>query len=236
MELRRSLRTALRDRMVVEEAASDARRAARGFHERQAKAHKRETPHDVLHCFSSQDNYDKTVRSQVSTATFEEVVAMSNAHDDSLYKQTAVTSMNGLFRPFVANVAASFPSGVLPMTQPWSFTSLAGVPNQGTLNPFKAKNDIEVFAFGNSYNGLHAYRRMSGITTADNVRAIGLRAPLYLVGWGFDITGKAGSRARAPRGTRTTSSARTSGRPAPSTPSGTPSGACGRSTPSSSAP
>jgi hypothetical protein len=190
LELRRSLRVALRDRMLVQEAASDARRAARGFQERQAKAHKRETPYDVLHCFGSQDYNDSSVRTHVSLGTFEETVAMSNAHDNNLYQQTAIMGMNGLVRPFVANKTSSFPSGVMPAGfESSQFQGLQIYPGAGTLNPFRAKSDIEVFAFGTSYQGLHAYRRQSTNSVLTDVRALGLRAPLVLVGWGFDIKG-----------------------------------------------
>lgn len=184
MELRRALRTALRESLAAGEAVGNAARTARAYRERHARAKKRETPHDVLHAFSdaeTSEQGDEVVRTHVAAATMEEAVVLSNADDDALHKKTAVMGLSGLLRPFATSAAAgtNMPSLLTP--------GLSNCPNRTSLDPWKAKNDVEVYSWGETYKDLHAYE--AGGDHA-NARALGLRAPLVLVGWGYGVDGK----------------------------------------------
>lgn len=179
MEYRKSLRAALRNRLYLLEALGNAQRANRSFMERQSPSMKRETPHDTLVAYSLWDEENEAVRQNVQSATMEEAVVLSNATNNEKFQQTAIMSMNGIFRPFSTN--PDFDGHMAKLGE----ASLGGViPSITHLNPWKAANDVEVYAWGNSYAGLHAFRR--GADT-ENARALGLRAPLMLVGWGIDI-------------------------------------------------
>jgi hypothetical protein len=231
MELRRNVRQALREALALRQAARDAAKTAKAFHRSQAKALKRETPHDVLHAFSARDATGKLTRVHASMTTFEEAVVLSNAHDDGLFQQTAVMSLGGLVRPFStvyqraplgprpSGVTFPPPTGVAEFAS-WAaasgtytaWVSLSGaydwdaasgvlprltrteisadVPNENTLNPinWQGPTDVEVYAWGSGYAGLHAYRQDGGDKA--NARLVGLKTPLMLVGWGYDTHGR----------------------------------------------
>jgi hypothetical protein len=184
VELRRNLRNAIKEAVNNIEVIGNAARTAEAFRAKQAKAHKRETPHDVLHAYSEaerQTDGSIRVRTHVSATTMEESVVMSNADDNGLFKATAVMGLSGLVRPFTTKVggASGIPGYVTP-------TTTSGL-TKNILDPWKWNNDIEVWMWGDQYDGLHAYG-MSGTTS--NARALGLRAPIVLVGWGIDVETK----------------------------------------------
>jgi hypothetical protein len=235
MEVRRNVRQALREALALRQAARDAAKTAKAFHGNQAKALKRETPHDVVHAFSARDATGKLTRVHASMTTFEEAVVLSNAHDNDLFKQTAVMSLGGLLRPFQttynlaplgvrpSGVTFPPPTGVAELAS-WGAASgaytawiaLSGaydwdaasgviprltrtenngdVPSENTLNPinWQGPTDIEVYTWGSGqageYGGLHAYRADGG--DKKQSRLLGLRAPLMLVGWGYDTHGR----------------------------------------------
>lgn len=235
-ELRRGMRTALRDQQAVRAAARDAARAQKAFHQNQAKALKRETPSDVLVAYSTRDFSlnDKRVRVHAAMTTFEEAVTLSNAHDDAEWQKTAVMAMSGLVRPY--STVAPVPLGPRPsgadgpaptgvaelatflvasgLLTAWTAQSgalawyaesgavprfaygdqnlIGSVPSRSTLNPVSVPraNDVEVFSFGNRYETLHPYWSGVPASLADNARLLGVKAPLVLVGWGFDTNGR----------------------------------------------
>lgn len=179
VEMRRSLRTAIKDRMAAAQAVGDARRTRRAFNERQVKAGKRETPNDVMMVWSDKDG--STVRSHAMTMNLEEAVYLSNADASGDYQQTALMSMNGLFRPFAVGETNG---GVMPSR---AVPSVSGdVPTSVTLNPWLSPNDIEVFAYGQSVGDLRPFKTL---TAGVDARVVGLRGPAWLVGWGYDING-----------------------------------------------
>jgi hypothetical protein len=188
VELRRSLRAAIKDTINTLQAVENAARTASAWHARQAKAHKRETPHDVLHAYSELDANTGDLRTQVSAVTYEEAVVMANADDNTEWQATAIMGLSGLVRPFTAQYAG------IPNAMPgFTYPTVAGVngpsvliPNSINLNPWKSKNDVEVYALGSEFNGLGAYRQnFNGF----GARVMALRAPLILSGWGYDWTG-----------------------------------------------
>jgi hypothetical protein len=181
MELRRAMRLALKEQVRQNIALGNAARGARVWMERQAKARKRETPHDCLLSHGFWDSDTQAYRQNTFTATFEECVSLCNATNTELFKNTAIMSLDGLFRPF----SAGGYQGSMPRLQNQLINGV--IPGVAQLNPWKQANDIEVYTWGESYRGLHAFRRGATPTSA---RVFGLRAPVVLVGWGFGLDGK----------------------------------------------
>jgi hypothetical protein len=183
VDQRRALRAQVNDNIINNQARADAGRTAKAFMERQAKAFKRETPHDVFHSYSSIDKTDGTTRTHVSLSTEEEVITMSHADNDADFVKTSMMGISGLIRPFATNQMDPG-SGVMPT---YYEPVVTGVANKTTLDPWGGQNDTEVWSWGSSYQGLHAYRRGGD---GANARVMGLRAPAVLVGYGYDVTGK----------------------------------------------
>ncbi len=180
METKKQVRAALKNEGIRNKANAQASRTSRAFMEKQAKAWARETPHDVYHAWNLTDTETGATRTHVSTATMEESIAMSNAHSSGDYPSTAIMGLSGLVRPFSKTANSVMSSYTTP--------TIAGtIPNKTMLDPWKWDNDIEVYTYGDEYQGLHAGRRGADLT---KVRAMGLRAPVVLVGWGFNTEGK----------------------------------------------
>lgn len=106
--------------------------------------------------------------------------------DNETIEKKAGCSLDGLFRPFSTNDQAV---GLPHFTKPQDESTTQA--NSITLNPFSG-GDIGVMVYGNkdeetNYNNdlLHDKPILS-----DNIRGIGLRAPLILVGYGYDVNGK----------------------------------------------
>jgi hypothetical protein len=184
-DLRRSVRVALRQQEAVSEAADKAvltARAARKFLADADPVIKRETPHDVLVGTTFFDELTGDVRVGVSSATAEEAVAFTYDDDDAIYQSNAAMSLNGLLRPFATG------SGTYLSSYTEIDSGLAGmnILTVDSLDPWKDQNDIEFYAWGSSYDGLHAYRREGDNA---NARPLALRGPLVLSGWGWDTAG-----------------------------------------------
>lgn len=180
-QLRRSGRAAVRGAVAQVAQQKDGALAHKEFFRELPKAVKKQSPHDMLVAHAYADNVSETIRTGVASITFEEAVGGVNADDDAAYARTAAMSWNGLLRPFSTAVTA--PSG-LPAYGSATFTD--GI-DRSTLNPWKASNDIEILANGDSYTGLHV-TKWGGDNT--NARPLGLRGPLSIVGFGYDTEGK----------------------------------------------
>jgi hypothetical protein len=174
-EMRRSLRQQINENITK---AGTLQSATRGFLANAPKFIKRETPHDTLVCYKTQD-LDGSVRVQVSTATYEEAVGLSNADNDSEFANTAITSLSGVLRPFATGLIAGSLVPPLGAVSPEFF----GAKNALNLNPLQNPNDIEVYNWGTTYQALHAYRNNPDLVTS---RGIALKGPLVVTGWGYD--------------------------------------------------
>jgi hypothetical protein len=177
--LRRSMRAMVRQGIDRSEAASAAAKTARAFLQNAPKAIKRQSPHDLLIGRNIVDG--SGVRVGVSSLTYPEAVALTNADDPDAFQATAAMSWSGLFRPF-----CTAPGSGEAMS---CFSSPSGhgdFPNSETLNPWKGLNDVEVFLWGSGYDGMHAFRRE---VVGDNARVFGLRGPLTVAGWGYTVDG-----------------------------------------------
>ncbi len=183
VEQRRSIRAAIRERVGKLGIAREANRANRAFLELAPAAVRRQSPHDVLTSYSAYDSTNNKVISTLQTATYPEAVTLANADLDAEYQETAVMNLSGLLRPFSTSVdrtkSLNMPHYVTP-------TVPATAPSVSSLNPWKAKNDVDVYAYGNTYAGLHASRRGGDF---NNARPICLRGPMVVAGFGFDTLG-----------------------------------------------
>jgi hypothetical protein len=146
-----------------------------------------QTPHSALamRVFSDANANNGTMLVTGSTMTDEEMVRAARANTPEIFQHTALMSLPGLLRPFSTSPSASGmshyqePSGVNGYTFPNALTSQ-------THNPFGQGHDIEWLSWGEDYEGLNTYRNTPNV---ENTRAIALRSPLVLSGWGWGIDG-----------------------------------------------
>lgn len=178
-QLRRSLRAAARGRAATLAQVADGARAFREFMGNAPKAVKRQSPHEVIVAQTYDDDLAGTTRVGVSSFSFEEAIGAVNADDNSLYQRTAAMSWSGLLRPISTSTSAT----TLPH---YTSPALTGCLDRTELDPWRAANDVEVWANGSTYGGLHA-TRWGGDRA--NARIIGLRGPLLMAGWGYDWEG-----------------------------------------------
>ena len=176
--LRRSLRSAFRTGLANGEVLATAVRSSKLFLQNAPKVINQKSPHDLFVSHSFQDADGSGVRQTMSTSTYEEAIALSYAHDDEKYRQTAIMSPNGLFRTFST---ASGDSDYLSHFEAPRVGS-GNYPSLLSLNPFARGHDVESFTWGSGYQGLNGYRSNGD---PDDSRLFSLRSPLVLTGWGF---------------------------------------------------
>lgn len=182
-ELRRAVRTALVGEQDRRETIAKAGAARRAFLKGAPRAMVQKTPHEV---FVSRSVYDPAIektRTGVSTSTYQEAIPFVGPDDDSDFQASAAMSLEGLLRPFTTDRATS----LLMPSMDLEDEDETGL-NATLLNPWKAQNDIEIYTWGSTYEGMHAFRREPDLT--GGVRAMGLRLPLMGVGWGYDWEGE----------------------------------------------
>jgi hypothetical protein len=180
--LGRSVRAAFKEQSLKQNAVLAANRTAKAFMENAPKQVKKESPYDVLVGYSEADPSGMT-RIGLSAMTYEEAIPLSNADDDSAFQATGMMSFSGLLRPF-----CTAPGNGLLMPSYATPSVTGAIANVATLDPWKGYNDVEVYAWGNTYQGLHAQRRNA---TGANARPLALRGPVVISGWGFDWQGNA---------------------------------------------
>lgn len=156
---------------------------------------KKDSPHDVFMAKVILDNEDsESMRVGATLGLYEEGLAFVRPDDDS-HKNNVVMSVTGLFRPFTTRPSSqgvvNNDDGVtlLPMFKQVhysTYTEPNNAINKDTLNPFADGHDIEVVTNKDTYDGMHAYRRGSD---PYSTRAIALRGPLVVAGWGYGIDG-----------------------------------------------
>jgi hypothetical protein len=111
------------------------------------------------------------------------------------YKDKAFMEMGGLFRPFSTS---GYPGILLPAFSSYipSNTNITAL----ALNPFKTSekyfgtsqgHDIEMISRGTGIDDINDFSVHKAETYGPEItRGIGLRAPVVLVGWGYDLNGK----------------------------------------------
>lgn len=99
------------------------------------------------------------------------------------FKKMGAVGLEAIFRPYLVDKDADakyMPRFVDP-TQ-------SGVPNATTLNPFKSGHDIDIVLKGtDSYE--EYILRNANRGNPSGLRPVGLKSPMVLVGWGYDIAG-----------------------------------------------
>lgn len=184
-EMRRNLRNVVKANLVKRKVIGEAKKANKAYLDNLPNALQKKTPHDCLVSYSYESS--GIIRNHVQTCTFEEALVLSNAGSGERYRQTAIMSLNGLFRPFSTSNATGYgdSSGISRYTG-FNLDGKESFPNAYSLNPWKNQNDIEIYAYGSEYSGLNAFRRSGELT---NARVLGHRAPQIKTGWGFSFDG-----------------------------------------------
>lgn len=185
VEIRRNLRSAIRESQLRSDAIENANSAYKGFMDNAPEVFRRlNCPHLAFISFSEWDDDTQTVRTTMQSATYEEALPLSNADDDDQYVETAMMHLNGLLRPFATiNDDTSDYIPIYNLGPDYDGDGLT-VDN---LDPFQNQTDVELLAWGDSYKGLHAYRLNPNLDTT-SARPIALRGPLVMAGWGYDVT------------------------------------------------
>lgn len=108
------------------------------------------------------------------------------ANDPEIYKQRAACSLDFLLRPFSTDPEAT---GIPHFEVPTSSTG--SEITASSLNPFKKGHDIEFVTTGDEYpeEGLSVIS-YEEYPEPDDYRAMALRGPLVVTGWGYTTEGK----------------------------------------------
>lgn len=180
-EFRRNFRAATNKALAFQATAGAA---YLGWLNNMPAALNKTSPHTVLMA-ESVSSPDASASGQkrvfVSSMTFDEATNSSGAHDDAIWQQTATMDLNGLFRPFSTNpnnttmAKYTTPSGNIP-----------GVTRE-RYDPFLIGNDIDILSSRQSPDALHQGRNPADAT---DTRALALRGPLVVSGWGWTIDQK----------------------------------------------
>lgn len=161
----------------------DAAAARQGGANNLPKRWKGQTPHECITAGLVEDLADSTLRIPgAALATFEEIRDSIMRDEDENFQNNAVMSLTGLIRPFSTRYSDTYlscyvlPSGNFALSQ-------------SGLNPFKSGHDVAYMAFGDTNSGLDALYDEQNPYTQNNARGVGLRGPLIVTGWGYDIHG-----------------------------------------------
>jgi hypothetical protein len=142
------------------------------------------TPHGVI---GGHTIFDSGVQGYVSVAymqTYRESVANICANNDSLFQTSACMGLEGLFRPFSTNPDAS---GISHYYKPDDTIKTKTDIYVDNLNPFQDGSDVYWLSFGDTYDHLNIRK---GPGDSSNSRGFGVKGPMQLSGWGYDINGK----------------------------------------------
>lgn len=152
------------------------------------------TPHTIL--YGCEYNFsDQTGYAECGTMTPGDAMTLLDPRPAAVdkFKRTAIMSTNGLLRPFSTRYLDDY----LPcFVKPKDGSNGTDTLNSKSLNPFKYKNDIMVYATGLGFNSNMKtvdynfkdkkldYTRQTA--EAIDVRAMAMRGPLIVVGYGFN--------------------------------------------------
>lgn len=179
VEFRQKLRRALVRQGKNAETAAEAFRGAAANAPLWAK---KQSPHTVL--LAEALAAGPATRVGVSTETYEAALVLSRPTEAGAANR-AVMSWTGLLRPFTTRTGAN-PTRLPQYTAP---TATGGGLTAADLDPFgAADHDVEVLTSRDDYQGMHAWRRGSDPAAT---RAVALRGPLVVAGWGRGTDGNA---------------------------------------------
>lgn len=142
------------------------------------------SPVGFIKATSNTVGYYAETETSTETKLFQNYYFPGNLEDPN-YKNLGCMTLDGVFRPFSTDMRAISSSG-LPH---FEFPSVSGIVNRSVyeLNPFPSGNihDINFIAKGNEFKK-ESYEEDQ---YSHILKGVGLRAPLVLVGWGFDTNG-----------------------------------------------
>lgn len=150
----------------------------------QDKRHNENSPVGFIKATSATAGYASNSKTSTETKLFQNYYFPTNL-DDGNYQNLGYMSLDGVFRPFSTDMTAPNSSG-LPH---FEFPSVSGIENRSIyeLNPFPSGSlhDVNFIARGNELvDDLYTDDAYTNI-----LKGVGLRAPIVLVGWGYDTDG-----------------------------------------------
>ncbi len=192
-DMRRAVRTLFQKQMQLQQLSFSTNM---GFLANTSRAVQQRTPHEVL--VGTMTHSEKFgYRTQVSTQIPAEAIANIRADKAAVLSRTGCMTMEGLLRPFSTELTRI--EG-MPHFETGSLVSSEN-PGRTTLDPFGDESDIDILLTGSTFKGMHTKKKKyvpdtdppvedTSYPDTSNIRALGLRGPLVLVGWGFEYTGK----------------------------------------------
>lgn len=174
----RNLRKLNRDRKLKADIVAGAQR---GFWENMDRKWRGQTPHDAIgtKLITAIDG-TSTSSCQASLATLFEIGGTLDKNSSEEYQKCAAMSLTGLIRPFSTRTADSY----LPSFVPDDAANIKTSICTSGLNPFDTGHDVAFHTYGNDNDDLEADN-----ADPDNSRLVGLRGPMVVVGWGYDMSG-----------------------------------------------
>ena len=172
-------------RAVIQRQQTSIKERALFLNERYLKTLNPRSPHPLLQAIVVDDG-DGKERCRIVTVNDAEARANCIAHKDDKFKnQVAYMSLDGIFRPFTTD--EDLGSDFLPAVElPDDDGVLDDALYSGSLNPFGPGNDIDVYSYGEQIEKWNTYDADGPDTLG---RFIALKAPLFLVGWGYGAFG-----------------------------------------------
>jgi hypothetical protein len=149
-----------------------------------AHAVRQQTPHDALLSTMSWSDGLGQYRTQASTMTVDELFANQRSDNPDIHQATAGMGMEGLIRPFNTSYYGEV-AGDMPHFEKSPPVIYKNALTTEAVDPIRG-SDIDILVNGNTAS-VHTIKTPPDL---DNIRAIGLRGPLVLVGWGAEVTGK----------------------------------------------
>lgn len=98
--------------------------------------------------------------------------------------EPSLMSLDGLFRPFGTLPSAQLESGVTTKIPRYVEPSGGSFPTRTDLDPFDS-SDIAAVLYNESGVAI-----ANGQVNSNDIRALALRGPLVIAGWGYDVDGK----------------------------------------------
>lgn len=139
-------------------------------------------------------NYeDGAAYHEMAFMTPTEALANIDTRTASGFNDFAMGSVNSVFRPFSTKVRTDMPSYKNPVTQ---LSGIDLVSTSYSMNPFRENNDLMLYSKGtNMTEDARALKVNAANNTLDydhqgdyaNVRGIGLKTPVQMIGYGFDL-------------------------------------------------
>jgi hypothetical protein len=141
----------------------------------------RTKPH-TSHTFIAGEVFDNASGTKSSNVVISPTYNMPGTITENNFSKKAFTSLDGIFRPFSTSTTSTSMAHFETPTTSGDFNR-----NANDLNPYKNGTDISVFANGTA---LPADTANLMDVLGEDRRAMALRGPLVLSGWGYDTSGK----------------------------------------------